>query len=59
MTERWMCKPSFASFDKSCLIHNENSLRRKNKATVVFKTRHFDEIDLAVIISSISKAVQN
>ena len=33
-------------------------LRRKNKVRVNFKTGRFDNIDLAVIISSVSKAVQ-
>ena len=36
-----------------------NSLRRKSEATVNLKTGRFDDIDLAVIISSVSKAVQN
>ena len=36
---------------------DENSLRRKNKAAVIFKTQRFDFIDSAVIIISVSKAV--
>ena len=30
-------------------------LKRKNKATVIFTTKRFDNIDSAVIISSVSK----
>ena len=38
---------------------DENILRRKNEATVKLKTGRFDNIDLAVIISSVCKTVQN
>ena len=41
------------------LIWDENSLRRKNTPTVSLKTGRFDNIDWAVIISSVSKAVQS
>ena len=34
-------------------------LRRKNKAAVNLKTGRFDNINSAVIISSVCKAVQN
>ena len=34
---------------------NENSLRGKNKDTVILKTGRFDNIDSAVIISIVSK----
>ena len=37
----------------------KNSLERKNKAAVNFKTERFDNVDSAVIISSVCKAVQN
>ena len=40
-------------------VYSQNCKGRKNKATVMLKTRRFDNIDLAVIISSVSKAVQN
>ena len=40
-------------------ILDENSLRRKNNATVNLKTGRFDNINSAVIINSVSKAVQN
>ena len=40
-------------------IWDENSLKRKNKAAVILKTGCFDNIDLAVIINSVCKAVQN
>ena len=36
-----------------------NSLRRKNKSTVIHKIGRLDNIDSAFIISGISKAVQN
>ena len=35
----------------------ENSLRKKNKVTVIRKTARFD-LDSAIIISSVSKAVR-
>ena len=35
------------------------TLSRKSKATVSLKTGRFDNIDLAVIMSSVCKAVQN
>ena len=38
---------------------DENSLRSKSKATVNLKTGRFDNIESAVIISSVCKAVQN
>ena len=38
---------------------NNTAIRRKSKATVNLKTGRFDNIDSAVIISSVSKAVQN
>ena len=34
-----------------------NSLRRKNKTTIILKTGRFDNTDSAVFISNISKAV--
>ena len=40
-------------------IWDENSLRRKNTAAVNLKAGRFDNMVLAVIISSVSKAVQN
>ena len=36
-----------------------NRLRRKNKVTMTLKTGRFDDIDSAVIISSVSTAVQS
>ena len=40
-------------------IRDENSIRWKNKATVNLKTERFNNIDSAVIISNVSKAVHN
>ena len=37
----------------------EESLERKNKTTRILKTGCFDNLDSAVILSSVSKAVQN
>ena len=37
---------------------NENSLRRKNTTALNPNTGRFDKIDSAVIMSSVSKAVQ-
>ena len=34
-------------------------VRKKTKVTVIFKSGQFDNIDTAVIISSVSKAVQD
>ena len=36
-----------------------NNLRRKNKASVIHKTGRFDNVDSAVIINTVSKAIQN
>ena len=38
---------------------DENSLRRKSNASVILKAGRFDNVDLAVIISSVSKDMQN
>ena len=48
-------KSNKSDFKKCKLFHN---IRRKNKANIVLKTGRFDIIDSAVIISSVSKAVQ-
>ena len=41
-------------------IWDENSLRRKTEAAVMLETGRFDNINLVVIISSVSnKTVQN
>ena len=37
----------------------KRKLKEKNKAAVNLKTGRFDNIDLAVIISNVCKAVQN
>ena len=44
---------------KSCDITQLVKLRRKNKAAINLKTGRFDNINLAVIISRVCKAVQN
>ena len=41
------------------VTNNIECLRRKNKAAVNLKTGRFDNINSAVIISSVCKAVQN
>ena len=41
------------------IIRDENSFKRKNKTTVSLKTGRFNNIDQAVIVSSVGKAVQN
>ena len=38
---------------------NKQNLRRKSKSTVSLKTGRFDNTDSAIIIRSVSKAVQN
>ena len=39
-------------------IRNDNNWWKKNTATAIFETGGFDNMDSAVIISSVSKAVQ-
>ena len=51
----FICNSNYASFMNGNII----SLRRKNKTIVILKTGRFDNKDSAVIISSVSKAVQN
>ena len=56
--------PTIDIYRKGDIIHNSsvniiNFLSRKNRATATCNTRRFDNIDLAVISSSVSKAVQN
>ena len=40
-------------------IFKIDSLRKKNETTVILKTERFDNIDSAVIISSVNKPVKN
>ena len=55
-TGEWKQLTLFARGDSVCKINHN---KEKNNTTLILKTGRFDNIGSAVIISSVSKVVQN
>ena len=59
VTARGVATGGVGGYNQWCKVTKYFYLRRKNKAAVNLKTGRFDNINSAVIISSVCKAVQN